>query len=38
MGYTGCGNTLNMVHPHSLRLLMDGLRYRVLEMHVDRWL
>jgi len=35
MDYTGCGNTLNMVHPHSLRLLMDSLRYWVTEMHID---
>lgn len=35
MDYTGCGNTLNMMHPHSLRLLMDSLRYWVTEMHVD---
>ena len=35
MDYTGCGNTLNMDHPHSLRLLMDSLRYWVTEMHVD---
>ena len=35
MDYTGCGNTLNMVTPHSLQLLMDSLRYWVLEMHVD---
>jgi len=35
MDYTGCGNTLNMVHPTSLRLLMDSLRYWVTEMHVD---
>src|SRR5450631_2199757 len=35
MDYTGCGNTLNMVHPHSLQLLMDSLRYWVSEMHVD---
>lgn len=35
MDYTGCGNTLNMVHPHSLKLLMDSLRYWVTEMHVD---
>jgi len=33
--YTGCGNTLNMRHPHSLQLLMDSLRYWVTEMHVD---
>ncbi len=33
--YTGCGNTLNMVHPQTLQLIMDSLRYWVLEMHVD---
>lgn len=35
MDYTGCGNTLNMVHPQSLRMLMDSLRYWVTEVHVD---
>jgi glycogen operon protein len=35
MDYTGCGNTLNMLHPHTLQLIMDSLRYWVLEMHVD---
>jgi isoamylase len=35
MDYTGCGNTLNMVTPHSLQFLMDSLRYWVTEMHVD---
>jgi isoamylase len=35
MDYTGTGNTLNMVHPHALQLLMDSLRYWVTEMHVD---
>jgi glycogen operon protein len=33
--YTGTGNTLNMRHPHVLQLLMDSLRYWVLDMHVD---
>jgi glycogen operon protein len=33
--YTGCGNTLNMRHPRTIQLLMDSLRYWVLEMHVD---
>ena len=33
--YTGCGNTLNMLHPRVLQLIMDSLRYWVLEMHVD---
>ncbi len=32
---TGCGNTLNMTHPRVLQLIMDSLRYWVLEMHVD---
>jgi isoamylase len=33
--YTGTGNTLNMRNPHVLQLIMDSLRYWVLEMHVD---
>ena len=32
---TGTGNTLLMRHPHVLQLIMDSLRYWVLEMHVD---
>ncbi|HET9386334.1 MAG TPA: glycogen debranching protein GlgX [Gemmatimonadales bacterium] len=35
MDYTGCGNTLNLVHPRVLQLIMDSLRYWVTEMHVD---
>ncbi len=35
MDYTGCGNTLNTMHPKVLRLIMDSLRYWVEEMHVD---
>ncbi len=35
MDYTGCGNTLNMTHPRTLQLIMDSLRYWVIEMHVD---
>jgi glycogen operon protein len=35
MDYTGTGNTLNTVHPAVLRLIMDSLRYWVLECHVD---
>jgi isoamylase len=35
MDFTGCGNTLNMQHPRILQLIMDSLRYWVLEMHVD---
>ncbi len=33
--FTGCGNTLNMRSPRVLQLIMDSLRYWVLEMHVD---
>jgi glycogen operon protein len=33
--FTGCGNTLNMRHPRVLQLIMDSLRYWVLDMHVD---
>ncbi len=33
--YTGTGNSLNLVHPHVLQLIMDSLRYWVTEMHVD---
>jgi isoamylase len=35
LDYTGCGNTLNVRHPRVLQLIMDSLRYWVLEMHVD---
>ena len=35
MDYTGTGNSLNVGNPHSLQLIMDSLRYWVLEMHVD---
>jgi len=35
MDYTGCGNSLNMMHPRVLQLIMDSLRYWVQEMHVD---
>src|SRR5216683_955457 len=35
MDFSGCGNTLNMLNPRVLQLLMDSLRYWVVEMHVD---
>jgi isoamylase len=35
MDYTGTGNTLNASQPRCLQLIMDSLRYWVLEMHVD---
>ena len=33
--FTGCGNTLDAAHPRVLQLIVDSLRYWVLEMHVD---
>jgi len=33
--FTGTGNTLNMLHPRTIQLIMDSLRYWVTEMHVD---
>jgi len=35
MDYTGTGNSLNMLNAHVLQLIMDSLRYWVVEMHVD---
>ena len=35
MDYTGTGNTLNANLPNVLRLMMDSLRYWILDMHVD---
>ncbi len=35
LDYTGTGNSLNVRHPQVLKLIMDSLRYWVLEMHVD---
>jgi glycogen operon protein len=35
LDYTGTGNSLNVGHPHTLQLIMDSLRYWVIEMHVD---
>jgi glycogen operon protein len=35
MDYTGTGNSLNPVHPSTLRLIMDSLRYWVIDCHVD---
>jgi glycogen operon protein len=35
MDFTGTGNSLNTVEPAVLRLIMDSLRYFVLECHVD---
>ena len=35
MDYTGTGNTLNVKMPNIMRMIMDSLRYWILEMHVD---
>ncbi len=35
MDTTGTGNSLLMRSPHVLQLIMDSLRYWVMEMHVD---
>ncbi len=35
LDYTGCGNSLNVRHPHALQLILDSLRYWILDMHVD---
>jgi isoamylase len=35
LDFSGCGNALNVRHPQVLALIMDSLRYWVLEMHVD---
>jgi glycogen operon protein len=32
---TGTGNSLNVAHPTTLRMLLDSLRYWVTQMHVD---
>ncbi|HWL07444.1 MAG TPA: glycogen debranching protein GlgX [Planctomicrobium sp.] len=33
--FSGCGNSFNLRNPRVLQLIMDSLRYWVLEMHVD---
>ena len=35
MDFTGCGNSMYVRHPQVLKLMMDSLRYWILEMHVD---
>ena len=35
LDFTGTGNTFNLLHPRTLQLVMDSLRYWVLEMRVD---
>ena len=35
LDYTGCGNSFNVRSPHALQLIMDSLRYWIIEAHVD---
>ena len=35
LNYSGCGNTCNCNHPVTRKLIMDMLRWWVVEMHVD---
>ncbi len=35
MDFTGTGNTIDVPHPRATQLIMDSLRYWVLDMHVD---
>ncbi len=35
MNFSGCGNTIKVHEPRVLQLVMDSLRYWVLDMHVD---
>jgi isoamylase len=35
LNFTGCGNTMNCNHPILRTLIIDCLRYWVVEMHVD---
>ncbi len=35
LDYTGTGNTLDTLHPRTLQLVMDSLRYWATEMRVD---
>ena len=35
VNYSGCGNTLDIRQPRVLQLVLDSLRYWVMDMHVD---
>ena len=35
LDFTGTGNSFNLLHPRTLQLVTDSLRYWVEEMHVD---
>lgn len=35
LDYTGTGNTVDTLHPRTLQMVIDSLRYWVTDMHVD---
>ncbi|SHH68945.1 glycogen debranching protein [Desulfofustis glycolicus] len=35
LNYSGCGNSISCNHPVVRRLIIDALRYWILEMHID---
>ena len=35
LDFTGTGNSLNVLHPRTMGLITDSLRYWVTDMHVD---
>jgi len=35
LNFSGCGNTFNCNHPIAIELIINALRYWVVEMHVD---
>ena len=35
MNYSGCGNSMNCNHPVVYQMILDSLRYWVVQMHVD---
>lgn len=35
LNFSGCGNTLNTNHPWTRELILESLRYWVIEMHID---
>src|SRR5947207_13581129 len=35
LDFTGTGKTFNLLHPRTLQLVMDSLRYWINDMHVD---
>ena len=35
LDFTGCGNSLDLTKPRALQMVMDSLRYWVVDMHVD---